>query len=131
MKEREALEKIAIKSYSLWMDWIANGVNNSCDKNTQGLLQDLGIITRSLFDLSGLKDSSLNYYTEPSGLATQALCPQLPQQKTFTGEEIDQLTQKLEKAREYLNAIVNGTHFTEDLSGHLIELAQQALKELE
>ena len=43
----------------------------------------------------------------------------------------DQLTQKLEKAREYLNAIVNGTHFTEDLSGHLIELAQQALKELE
>ena len=44
--------------------------------------------------------------------------------------EIEQLTQKLEKAREYLNAIVNGTHFTEDLSGHLIELAQQALKEL-
>ena len=53
------------------------------------------------------------------------------QQKTFTVEEIEQLTQKLEKAREYLNAIVNGTHFTEDLSGHLIELAQQALKELE
>ena len=45
--------------------------------------------------------------------------------------ENEQLTQKLEKAREYLNAIVNGTHFTEDLSGHLIELAQQALKELE
>ena len=44
--------------------------------------------------------------------------------------ENEQLTQKLEKAREYLNAIVNGTHFTEDLSGHLIELAQQALKEL-
>lgn len=42
----------------------------------------------------------------------------------------EQLTQKLEKAREYLNAIVNGTHFTEDLSGHLIELAQQAQKEL-
>lgn len=45
--------------------------------------------------------------------------------------ENEQLTQKLEKVREYLNAIVNGTHFTEDLSGHLIELAQQALKELE
>lgn len=45
--------------------------------------------------------------------------------------EVKQLTQKLEKVREYLNAIVNGTHFTEDLSGHLIELAQQALKELE
>ena len=64
-------------------------------------------------------------------IATQALAPQEPQEKTFTVEEIDQLTQKLEKAREYLNAIVNGTHFTEDLSGHLIELAQQALKELE
>ena len=63
-------------------------------------------------------------------IATQALAPQEPQEKTFTVEEIDQLTQKLEKASEYLNAIVNGTHFTEDLSGHLIELAQQALKEL-
>ena len=56
---------------------------------------------------------------------------QVCQAECYRYKQYEQLTQKLEKAREYLNAIVKGTHFTEDLSGHLIELAQQALKELE
>ncbi len=65
----EALMGIAIKSYQLWMDWIANGINNASDNNTQGLLQDLGNVTRLINDMTGTTDSTLAYYTQkPSNL---------------------------------------------------------------
>ena len=74
-------------------------------------------------------------------IATQALAPQEPQEKTFTVEEIDQLTQKLEKAKSTLSELVNmffsdleDFEIVERLNEHYLEQlkeAQQALKELE
>ena len=40
-------------------------------------------------------------------IATQALAPQEPQEKTFTVEEIDHLTQKLEKVTNQRNILNN------------------------
>lgn len=50
------------KSYQKWIWYIANGLNNASDETIQALLQDLGYVTKSIAELVGEKDATLNCY---------------------------------------------------------------------
>lgn len=84
-RKTQECEEIFVKTYQMWMYYIASGLNNASDLNIQYLLEDLGKVTKMLAELSNIKDSTLSYY------AGQAL------------DETNRYRKALEEIEEYSN----------------------------
>ena len=61
-RKTQKCEEIFVKTYQMWMYYIASGLNNASDLNIQCLLEDLGKVTKMLAELSNIKNSTLSYY---------------------------------------------------------------------